>query len=84
MDISGLDSAWAHHASTLLSLADAVLEGKPLVNDPRQMVHVIEIIEKTWVASESRRAVDMSTTFLVPSWEELPDASTGLSSPARP
>ena len=77
VDISGLDSAWAHHASTLLSLADAVLEGKPLVNDPRHMVHVIEIIEKTWVASESRRAVDLSTTFRVPSWEELPDASTG-------
>ncbi|MCH7654165.1 MAG: hypothetical protein IIB14_10865, partial [Chloroflexi bacterium] len=51
---------------------------------PRKMVHVIEIIEKTWVASESRRAVDMSTTFRVPSWEELPDASSGPVPPARP
>ena len=70
--IPGLDSAWTEHASTLLSLADAVLDGKPLPNGLEQTVHMIEILEKTWVAAESRKTVDMSTTFQPPSWESIP------------
>ena len=41
VEIHGLDSAWAEHPSTLLSLADAVLDGKPLLNTPRHMTHVM-------------------------------------------
>ncbi|MCI0439508.1 MAG: Gfo/Idh/MocA family oxidoreductase, partial [Chloroflexi bacterium] len=72
VDIPGLDSVWAHHASTLLSLADAVLDGKPLPNQPRHMAHVVEIMEKTWESARLRETVDLTTTFRVPSWEELP------------
>ena len=77
--IPGLDSPWAQHASTLLSLADAVLDGRPLPNDPRQMVHVVEIIEKAWEAAESRRTLDLTTTFEVSSWEDIPLESDGRS-----
>ena len=40
IDIAGLDSAWSEHPSTLLSLADSVLDDKPLLNGPRHMAHV--------------------------------------------
>ena len=77
MDIPSLDSRWAKHPSTLLSLADAVLDGKPLVNGPRHMAHVVEVIEKTWIAAESRQTVDLTTTFPMVSWKDLPiDTST--------
>ncbi|MCH7802294.1 MAG: Gfo/Idh/MocA family oxidoreductase [Chloroflexi bacterium] len=72
VDIPGLESRWAKHPSTLLSLADAVLDGKPLVNGPRHMAHVVEVIEKTWTAAESRQTVDLTTTFPMVSWEDLP------------
>lgn len=72
VDIPGLDSEWSQHPSTLLSLADAVLDGKPLPNSPRHMAHVIEIMEQTWVAAESRSTVDLTTTFRAPDWQELP------------
>jgi predicted dehydrogenase len=70
--IPGMESRWAHHASTLLSLAYAVLDGAPLVNSPRHMARVVEIMDKTWLAAELRRTVDLTTTFRAPSWEELP------------
>ena len=77
VDIPSLDSRWAKHPSTLLSLADAVLDGKPLVNGPRHMAHVVEVIEKTWIAAESRQTVDLTTTFPIVSWKDLPiDTST--------
>jgi predicted dehydrogenase len=72
VDIPGLESRWAEHPSTLLSLADAVLDGKPLLNGPRQMAHVIEFIEKVWVSAESGRRVDMTTPYEPPTWDELP------------
>lgn len=72
IDIPGLDSAWAEHPSTLLSLADAVLDDKPLLNGPRHMAHVIEIMEKARQSSETRQAVDLTTTFRMPDWSELP------------
>ena len=68
IEIPALNSVWAEHASTLLSLADAVLDGKPLVNSPRHMAHVIEVMERPG----SRQTVDLTTTFRVPSWEEIP------------
>ena len=72
VDIPGLESRLSKHPSTLLSLADAVLDDEPLVNGPRHMAHVVEVIEKTWVASETRQTVDLTTTFPMVSWEEMP------------
>ena len=72
VDIPSLDSRWAKHSSTLPSLADAVLDGKPLVTGPRHMAHVVEVIEKTWIAAESRQTVDLATTFPMVSWKDLP------------
>jgi len=72
VDIPGLDTRWALHPATLLSLADAVLDGKPLLNGPRQLAHVIEFIEKVWVSAESGQRVDMTTGYTPPSWDELP------------
>ena len=72
VDIPGLESDWSLHPSTLLSLADAALDGKPLLNGPRHMAHVIEVMEQTWAAAEQRKTVDLTTTFRIPSWEELP------------
>ena len=76
VDISGMSSRWAQHPATLLSLADAVLDGKPLLNGPRHIAHVVEIMEKTWESAESGRALDLKTTFRVPDWEELPFEAT--------
>ena len=72
VDIPNLESRMSKHPSTLLSLADAVLDGKPLVNGPRHMVHVVEVIEKTWLAAKTRQTVDLTTTFPMVSWEDLP------------
>ncbi len=72
VDIPGMNSRWAQHAATLLSLADAVLDGKPLLNGPRHSAHVVEIMEKTWESARLRRPLDLKTTFRVPHWEELP------------
>ena len=70
--IPGLDLVRVEHASTLLSLADAVLDGRPLPNGLEQTVHMVEILEKTWIAAESRETVDLSTTCQPPSWESIP------------
>lgn len=72
VNIPGLDSRWALHPATLLSLADAVLDGKPLLNGPRQMAHVIEFIEKVWVSAESGQRVDMTSDYTPPTWDALP------------
>ena len=72
VNIPGLDSRWALHPATLLSLADAVLDGKPLLNGPRQMAHVIEFIEKVWVSAESGKRVELTTDYTPPSWDALP------------
>ena len=72
VDIPNLESRMTKHPSTLLSLADAVLDGKPLVNGPRHMAHVVEVIEKTLLAAETRQTVDLTTTFPMVSWEDLP------------
>ena len=65
-------SRWALHPATLLSLADAVLDGKPLLNGPRQMAHVIEFIEKVWVSAASGKRVELTTDYTPPSWDALP------------
>ena len=36
------------------------------------MAHVVEIMEKTWLSAELRETVDLTTTFPMVSWEELP------------
>ena len=72
VDIPGLDTILANHAYTLISLADTVLDGKPLVNGPRHMAHAVEIMEQTWIAAAERRTVDLTTTFPRYSWQELP------------
>jgi predicted dehydrogenase len=72
VDIPGLDTRWALHPATLLSLADAVLDGKPLLNGPRQLSHVIEFIEKVWRSAESGQRVDMTSDYTPPSWDALP------------
>jgi predicted dehydrogenase len=70
--IPGLDTRWGLHPATLLSLADAVLDGKPLLNGPRQLAHVIEFIEKVWVSAESGQREDMTSDYTPPSWDALP------------
>ncbi|MCH8235489.1 MAG: Gfo/Idh/MocA family oxidoreductase [Chloroflexi bacterium] len=72
VDIPGLDSRWAMHPATLLSLADAVLDGKPLLNGPRQLAHVIEFIEKVWVSAESGERVNLTSDYTPPPWDALP------------
>ena len=72
VDIPGLDTRWALHPATLLSLADAVLDGKPLLNGPRQLAHVIEFIEKVWISAESGQRVDMTSDYTPPTWDALP------------
>ena len=77
VDIPGLESAWAHHAATLLSLADAVLDNKRLNNGPRHMAHVVEVMEKTWESAKLRKSLDLTTSFDVPDWEDLPFEAEG-------
>ncbi|MDA1258206.1 MAG: Gfo/Idh/MocA family oxidoreductase [Chloroflexi bacterium] len=72
VEIRGLDSRWALHPATLLSLADAVLDGKPLLNGPRQLAHVIEFMEKVALSAESGQRVYMTTDYTPPRWDELP------------
>ena len=66
MDAPDLDTPWALHTVTLLSLADAVLDGKPLLNGPCQLAHVIEFLEKVWVSTESGQRVDMTSDYTPP------------------
>lgn len=72
IEIPGLDSRWALHPATLLSLADAVLDGKPLLNGPRQLAHVADFIERVTESAAHGRRVDMTTDYTPPSWAELP------------
>ena len=78
VEIPGLNGVWSQHPSTLLHLADVVHRNAKLLTGPRQMTHVVEIMEKTWQAADERREIDLETDFEMLRSDEIPCDDPGL------
>ena len=55
-----------HIFSDIMHMVDCVLNGKEPVVTVEHARHVIEIIEKGYIAAETGQAQDLTTTFEVP------------------
>lgn len=72
VDIPGATGVWSVHPSTLLHLAEVVLDGRPLLTGPQQSAHIVEIIEKATQAAEEKREVELTTKFVRVTSDDLP------------